>query len=106
MSMIDKILDSYKPLIIIPVIITLIALAIIATGGLEQGIDLKGGSIAVVQLEQPIGNDQMKALVQNATGVEDVTVKSTSGNQVTIEITGRVLQMLWHLQRHLKEQEP
>ena len=48
MSMMDKILDSYKPLIIIPVIITLIALAIIATGGLEQGIDLKGGSIAVV----------------------------------------------------------
>jgi preprotein translocase subunit SecF len=88
MSMIDKILNSYKPLIIIPVIITLIALAIIATGGLEQGIDLKGGSIAVVQLEQPIGNDQMKILVQNATGVEDITVKSTSGNQVTIEITG------------------
>jgi preprotein translocase subunit SecF len=88
MSMMDKILDSYKPLIIIPVIITLIALAIVATGGLEQGIDLKGGSIAVVQLEQPIGNDQMKALVQNATGVEDITIKSTSGNQVTIEITG------------------
>jgi preprotein translocase subunit SecF len=88
MSMIDKILDSYKPLIIIPVIITLIALAIVATGGLEQGIDLKGGSIAVVQLDQPIGNDQMKALVQNATGVEDITVKTTSGNQVTIEITG------------------
>ena len=88
MSMIDKILDSYKPLIIIPVIITLIALAIVATGGLEQGIDLKGGSVAVVQLEQPIGNDQMKALVQNATGVEDITVKSSSGNQVTIEITG------------------
>jgi preprotein translocase subunit SecF len=88
MSMIDKILDSYKPLIIIPVIITLIALAIVATGGLEQGIDLKGGSIAVVQLEQPIGNDQIKALVQNATGVEDITVKTTSGNQVTIDITG------------------
>jgi preprotein translocase subunit SecF len=88
MSMIDKILDSYKPLIIIPVIITLIALAIVATGGLEQGIDLKGGSIAVVQLEQPIGNDQIKSLVQNATGVEDITVKTTSGNQVTIDITG------------------
>jgi preprotein translocase subunit SecF len=88
MSMIDKILDSYKPLIIIPIIITLIALAIFATGGLKQGIDLKGGSIAVVQLEQPIGNDQIKVLVQNATGVQDVTLKTSSGNQVTIEIAG------------------
>ena len=43
MSMIDKILDSYKPLIIIPVIITLLALGIILSGGLKEGIDLKGG---------------------------------------------------------------
>ena len=42
----------------------------------------------MLQLEQPIGNDQMKTLVQNATGVEDITIKSSSGNQVTIEITG------------------
>ncbi len=52
MSMIDKILDSYKPLIIIPVIITLIALGnYSAQDGLQQGIDLKGGSVAVLQLD-------------------------------------------------------
>ena len=88
MSMIDKILDSYKPLIIIPVIITLISLAIFATGGLTQGIDLKGGSIVVLQLEQPVGNDQIQALVQNSTGAEEVSVKTSSGNTVTVEITG------------------
>ena len=59
MSMIDKILDSYKPLIIIPVIITLIAIGIVLSGGLQEGIDLKGGSIAILQLEQPITNDQL-----------------------------------------------
>jgi preprotein translocase subunit SecF len=88
MSMLDKILDSYKPLIIIPVIITLISLAIFATGGLTQGIDLKGGSIVVLQLEQPVGNDQIQALVQNSTGAEEVSVKTSSGNTVTVEITG------------------
>ena len=59
MSMIDKILDSYKPLIIIPVIITLIALALPCNKGLQQGIDLKGGSVAVLQLQQPVTTDQM-----------------------------------------------
>jgi preprotein translocase subunit SecF len=89
MSMTDKILDSYKPLIIIPVIITLIALALFATNGLQQGIDLKGGSVAVLQLQQPVTTDQMTNIVQNATGVQGVTVTSSSANQMTVEIPGQ-----------------
>ena len=90
MSMIDKILDSYKPLIIIPVIITLIALAIIATGGLQEGIDLKGGSVAILQLEHPVSNDQLSTMIQNATGIqaEFITVTTTGTNQSTVEIAG------------------
>ncbi|MBZ2166964.1 protein translocase subunit SecF [Methanobacterium spitsbergense] len=89
MSMTDKILDSYKPLIIIPVIITLIALALFATNGLQQGIDLKGGSVAVLQLQQPVTTDQMTNIVQNATGVQGITVTSSSANQMTLEIPGQ-----------------
>jgi preprotein translocase subunit SecF len=90
MSMIDKILDSYKPLIIIPVIITIIALAIVATGGLQEGIDLKGGSVAILQLEHPTSNDQISAMVQQATGLqaEFITVTTTGTNQSTVEIAG------------------
>jgi preprotein translocase subunit SecF len=90
MSMMDKIIDSYKPLIIIPVIITLIALAIVVAGGLQQGIDLKGGSVAILQLQQPVGNDQLATEIQNATGVqaEFITVTSTGKNQSTVEIAG------------------
>lgn len=94
MSITDKMLDSYKPLIVIPVIITLIALVIFATHGLQQGIDLKGGSIAVVQLQQPVSSDQVKSLVQNATGAQDVTVTTSSGNQMTIEITGSAVDVV------------
>ncbi len=90
MSMIDKILDSYKPLIIIPVIITLIALVIVIAGGLQEGIDLKGGSIAILQLEHPVSNDQLSSMVQNATGVnaEFITVTTSGTNQSTVEIAG------------------
>lgn len=88
MSMIDKLLDSYKPLIIIPVIITLIALAVVVAGGLQEGIDLKGGSIAVVQLEKPVSDDALAALVKNGTGNQQVTVTTSGGNTATIEIAG------------------
>ncbi len=90
MSMIDKILDSYKPLIIIPVIITLLALGIILSGGLKEGIDLKGGSIAVLQLTEPVTNDQLVTMVSNATGVpaDLITSTTTGNNQSTVQIAG------------------
>jgi preprotein translocase subunit SecF len=90
MSMIDKILDSYKPLIIIPVIITLLALGIILSGGLKEGIDLKGGSIAVLQLTEPVSNNQLVSMVSNATGVpaDLVTSTTTGNNQSTVQIAG------------------
>jgi preprotein translocase subunit SecF len=90
MSMIDKILDSYKPLIIIPVIITLLALGIILSGGLKEGIDLKGGSIAVLQLTEPVSNDQLVSMVSNSSGVpaDLITSTTTGNNQSTVQITG------------------
>ena len=94
MSMIDKLLESYKPLILIPVVITLIALAVLLTGGLEQGIDLKGGSIAVVQLEKPISDDQLTTIVENATGNSEVSLKTSSGNTSTIEIAGSAIDVI------------
>ncbi len=66
----------------------MIALVIIASGDLKQGIDLKGGSEAVLQLEHPISDDQLTALVKNATGAQIVTVTTASNNQATVDITG------------------
>ena len=90
MSMIDKILDSYKPLIIIPVIITLLALGIILSGGLKEGIDLKGGSTAVLQITAPVTNDQLVSMVSNSTGVPTdlITSTTTGNNQSTVQIAG------------------
>ena len=41
MSILERFLSNYKPLIAVPVIITLIALALIATHGITENIDLK-----------------------------------------------------------------
>lgn len=80
MSAKEKILESYKPLIIIPVIVTILALALVATHGLNEGIDLKGGSIATIQLEKSVGSGELQSMIQSGTGIEDVSV-STSGKQ-------------------------
>ena len=90
MSMQDKILNSYKPLIAIPVIITLIAAAIVGINGLEQGVDLKGGSIAIIQLEKPITSSELQSTIANGINNNLVTVKSISTSQATVEMGGTV----------------
>ncbi|MCE5214557.1 MAG: protein translocase subunit SecF [Methanobacterium sp.] len=89
MSIQERILKSYKPLIAIPVIITLIALVILATVGLNQGIDLKGGSTVVIQLQKDTSPAELKTIISDGIGNDQVEVTSISNNQATVEITGQ-----------------
>jgi len=89
-NILERILESYKPLIAIPIIITIIALAIFLTNGLQQGIDLKGGSIAVLQLEKPVSQSELKNTIINGLKIDEVTIKSSTNNQTTVEIGGEV----------------
>jgi preprotein translocase subunit SecF len=84
--MINRLIESYKPLIAIPVIITIIMVAVIAFNGIEQGIDLKGGTIAVLNLEKPINQSQLQETIQKGIKSQDVTILSTKGNQVTVQM--------------------
>jgi hypothetical protein len=59
-----KLLKSYKLLIIIPLIVTLLSLGILLTHGLEESVDLKGGSIAELTLEKRMDQTELKALIQ------------------------------------------
>jgi preprotein translocase subunit SecF len=85
---IEKLMESYKPLIAIPVIITIIALAIIAVNGLNEGVDLKGGTITTLQLQKPIDESQLKTLIGNGLNTTEVTVNSINNNQATVTIGG------------------
>jgi preprotein translocase subunit SecF len=84
---VEKIMESYKPLIAIPVIITILALAIIAVHGLNEGVDLKGGTIATLQLQKPIDQSQLTSLIQNGLNTS-VTVDSFNSTHATVTMSG------------------
>ncbi|HSO25270.1 MAG TPA: protein translocase subunit SecF [Methanobacteriaceae archaeon] len=84
--MLEKLIESYKPLIAIPVIITLLSLMLLATNGLDEGIDLKGGSLAVINLEKPISQSDLTILIQDGLNTSDVTVLSVDNNKATVQI--------------------
>lgn len=85
---IEQIIASYKPMIAIPVIITLLALAIIAFNGLNQGIDLKGGTITTITLEKPIDQSQLESLIKTGLNTNEVTINSFNSTRATITMGG------------------
>jgi len=85
--MIEQIMKSYKPLIAIPIIITLIAVAIIAFNGLEQGIELEGGTITTLTLERPVDQFQLESMVERGLNTE-VTVNSFNGTTAILTMDG------------------
>ena len=85
-KMFEKMMDSYKTLIIIPIIITLLALACITINGLDQGVELKGGSQAVLQLNDNISSIDLQNQLSHDLGTSDVKVTNNGDNQVTVDL--------------------
>ena len=83
---IETLMESYKPLIAVPIIITIIALAILATNGLNESVDLKGGTITTLQLQKSINQDELKSLIESGLNTSDVTINSFNNNQATVTI--------------------
>ncbi|MCK9150913.1 protein translocase subunit SecF [Methanobacterium alcaliphilum] len=84
--MLEKFLESYKPLIAIPVAITIISVLLLAFNGLDEGVDLKGGSLAVVNLEKQISQSDLDLMLQNGLNTTDITTLSINNQQATVEI--------------------
>ncbi len=85
----ERFLESYKPLIAIPVVITIIALILTFTIGLEQGIELKGGTTAVIQLEKPVSESELDSIISTGISNNQVDV-ILSNNQANVDIAGDV----------------
>ena len=83
---IETLMESYKPLIAVPIIITIIALAIFAVNGLNESVDLKGGTIATLQLQKSISQDELKSLIETGLNTSDVTINSFNNKQATVTI--------------------
>ncbi|MGZ7094872.1 MAG: protein translocase subunit SecF, partial [Methanobacterium sp.] len=82
----ENIMDSYKPLIAIPIIITLLSLALIGFNGLHPGIDLKGGTITTLTLEKQVDQNQLSDLIKGGLNTSEVTVNSFDGKTATVTI--------------------
>ncbi|MDI6725110.1 MAG: protein translocase subunit SecF [Methanobacterium sp.] len=83
---IEKFMESYKPLIAIPLIITIIAIALLAVNGLDRGIDLEGGTLADLQLQKPIDKAQLDTLISDGLGTNEVDIKSIDATKATVEM--------------------
>jgi len=89
--MLEKFMENYKLLIIIPVIITMLSLALVAFNGVEEGIELKGGSIAVLKMDGPTSSisleNQIKdSLNKQGINIQEVSVVSNNNLDVTVQM--------------------
>ncbi|MCL2115254.1 MAG: preprotein translocase subunit SecD [Methanobrevibacter sp.] len=80
--------------VILMAIFIIISIISISTAGIEQGLDLKGGSLVQLQLEKPVDDATMDVITAvldkrlNIYGVKDVKVRSAGDQLVIVEMAG------------------
>jgi len=84
-TLIDRILKSYKPLIAIPAAITLIVLLLVTFNGLNESVDLKGGALAELTLHKSVTQAELESLLREKLGTGDVKVLSIRGERATVQ---------------------
>ncbi len=88
--MLEKFMNSYKLLIIIPVIITILSISLIALNGVDEGIELKGGSIAVLKTNESISSSELENQLKTALNIDEVDVVSNNGKDITVQMESEV----------------
>jgi preprotein translocase subunit SecD len=80
--------------VILLIVLLVASIGAISTLGIQQGLDLKGGSEIQLQLAQPVDTGTMDKVTNvldkrlNAFGVSDVQVRASGNQSVIIEIAG------------------
>jgi preprotein translocase subunit SecD len=80
--------------VILLIVLVAASIASISINGLEQGLDLKGGSVIQIGLEQPVDAETMSTVTAvldrrlNIFGVKDVKVRASGDQAVIVEIAG------------------
>lgn len=81
--------------VILLIVLLLISIISISVVGIEQGLDLKGGSSIQLQLDQPVNDTTMNIVTSvldkrlNIYGVSDVKVRSSGNQMVIVEMAGK-----------------
>ncbi|BDZ71614.1 preprotein translocase subunit SecD [Methanobacterium petrolearium] len=88
----DKFIKDKRFILLVVLVIG--SIAAISVFGIQQGLDLKGGSVIQLQLEKPVDTTTMNTVTAvldkrlNIFGVKDVKVYSSGNQNVIVEIAG------------------
>ncbi len=80
--------------VLILIICLIASVVCISTIGIQQGLDLKGGSVIQLQLEKAVDTDTMNIVTTvldkrlNLYGISDVKVRQSGNQQVVVEMAG------------------
>ena len=83
-----------RPRTILLIVLLLISVISIGIFGLQEGLDLAGGSMIQLHLEEPVDQDTMNTVTAvldkrlNAFGISDVQVRQSGSQDVIVEIAG------------------
>lgn len=80
---------SHKPLIIIPVLLMILSLLYLGIFGLNEGVDLKGGTLVTLELNEEMNEIDVSNIISEGLGVSDVET-SISGKTATVTIAGDI----------------
>ena len=89
---VSKFIKDYRVLLLI--VLVLASITAISTMGIQQGLDLQGGSLIQIQLERPVDAATMNTVTSvldkrlNIFGVKDVKVRASGDQNVIVEIAG------------------
>ena len=88
--MLEKMMENHKILIAIPIILALLSLVLIGVNGLEQGVDLKGGSQAELQLLGSVTPTELEQTLDAKLNTNNIKVTNNGNNKVTVELENNV----------------
>ena len=83
-------MENHKILIAIPIILALLSLCLVAFNGLEQGVDLKGGSQAELQLLGSVTPTELEQTLDSKLNTNNIKVTNNGNKKVTVELENNV----------------
>lgn len=83
-------MENHKILIAIPIILALLSLVLIGFHGLEQGVDLKGGSQAELQLLDSVTPSELEDILDAKLNTQNIKMTNNGNNKVTVELENNI----------------
>ena len=83
-------MENHKILIAVPIILALLSLVLIGFNGLEQGVDLKGGSQAELQLLGSVTPTELENTLDTKLNTNNIKVTSNGNNKVSVELENNI----------------